>query len=317
MKKRVVVGLILIVALLASFAFRLIDDYGMYIFDLIIGVLSIFCAVEFARLLNLKGSPSSVIAAALVPIFVFAGHTFFFIFKLEPYFYPIIQMSILILALIATTIIYICLNTKSAIEYKKEKGIGRFKFGCLIGANSFLNFIYPTFFLLGLMVLNRLDMFDSLRVSIFNGNLSWIALAFAFLIPILTDTFAMLCGMLFKGPKLCKKLSPKKTISGAVCSIVLTSAICGALFFAFNAFEIFSSPFAAHNIQFWHFMLLGFFGSIVSQAGDLFESYFKRKANVKDSGTVFPGHGGFLDRFDSHIFNAPFVVLFFMLIIFI
>ena len=54
---------------------------------------------------------------------------------------------------------------------------------------------------------------------------------------------------------------------------------------------------------------------MICQLGDIFESYLKRKANIKDSGNIFPGHGGFLDRFDSHIFNAPFILIFFSLLI--
>ena len=122
----------------------------------------------------------------------------------------------------------------------------------------------------------------------------------------------MLCGMLFKGPKLCPKISPNKTISGSICATILTSLVCGAFFYVFNAFGVVANGFSRLGIQVWHFVILGFVGAIVCQLGDLFESFIKRRANVKDSGNIFPGHGGFLDRFDSHIFNAPFVLAFFI-----
>ena len=62
----------------------------------------------------------------------------------------------------------------------------------------------------------------------------------------------------------------------------------------------------------WKLMIIVFLGSVVSQFGDIFESYLKRKANVKDSGRILPGHGGILDRFDSYIFVAPYILLAFL-----
>ena len=62
-------------------------------------------------------------------------------------------------------------------------------------------------------------------------------------------------------------------------------------------------------------MLIGFFGSVVGQAGDLFESKLKRTAGVKDSGNLFPGHGGMLDRFDAMIFVTTFMTIVISLIL--
>ena len=63
-------------------------------------------------------------------------------------------------------------------------------------------------------------------------------------------------------------------------------------------------------------MLIGMFGSVFGQMGDLFESKLKRNAGIKDSGSIFPGHGGMLDRIDAMIFISTFVyiVIFFILL---
>ena len=303
MKKKILVALCLIVLLVGTFALRLIDTVGLYLFDAIVCAISVFGAFEFSKLLNIRGIKNSTLTAAVVPVFVFAGHTISFALNLEAYLYAIILVSIFVLAFVATTL---------GEMFAKKEG---FKNALKVGGATLLTYLYPTLLLVALMLLNRFDILGGKTTSIFGGNLSWVALVLTFLIPVISDTFAMFCGMLFKGPKLCPKISPNKTISGSVCGILLTSGVCAGSFFIFNLFETFSVGFAQLGIQFWHFLLLGFFGSIVSQIGDLFESHLKRKAGVKDSSNLIPGHGGFLDRFDSHIFNAPFVLLFFVLLI--
>lgn len=315
MKKRLMTAGILISILLGVFAFRLINTYGVYIFDLFVGVIAIFSALEFAKLLERKGYYISQMATGLFPSFMFAGHVFYFIFNLNLYYYIIIQLSLLILAFLITFFCYLFLNTKEVVKYREENKLTKFKGAIKISLKTFLTFIYPTMFLLSLMLLNRIDSLNIAGINSFGGYLGWVTLIVAFLIPILTDTFAMLCGMFIKGPKLCPSISPKKTISGAICGIIFPSLILGALYYLFSVFNVISVGFAFVNIKAYHFVILGFIGAIVSQLGDIFESYLKRKSNIKDSGNIFPGHGGFLDRFDSHIFCAPFVFAYFILII--
>jgi phosphatidate cytidylyltransferase len=112
------------------------------------------------------------------------------------------------------------------------------------------------------------------------------------------DSFAMFGGMLIGGPKLAPVVSPGKTRSGGIAGIV-GAVIVGAVFgwWVFPATGV-----DAHPI---HILLIAFVLSIVGQLGDLLESLFKRGAGVKDSGTLIPGHGGILDRFDSLYFALP------------
>ena len=101
-------------------------------------------------------------------------------------------------------------------------------------------------------------------------------------------------GKIFGQRKLSPRLSPKKTIEGAVVGLVsgVIAAITIATLWGQNPFSLLSLAFTA--------MIVG----IVSILGDLVESYFKRFAQVKDSGKVLPGHGGFLDRVDGIMFGA-------------
>jgi len=127
---------------------------------------------------------------------------------------------------------------------------------------------------------------------------------FLFIISICisTDIGGYIFGKLFKGPKL-TKISPNKTYSGMLGSFFL--AIVTSFFFVskFNLSYI-------NNLDFnenMFFLLFTLLISLVSQIGDLIISFFKRYSKIKDTGKIFPGHGGILDRIDGMIFVFPFV----------
>ena len=110
-----------------------------------------------------------------------------------------------------------------------------------------------------------------------------------------TDIGGYVFGKIIGGKKL-SKISPNKTISGTVGSFIL-SIIPLILILNFNYLDL---KFSLNNIFFCLFI------SLVRQLGDLFVSYIKRKAKIKDTGNILPGHGGVLDRLDGIIFAIPF-----------
>ena len=110
---------------------------------------------------------------------------------------------------------------------------------------------------------------------------------FLFVTVWVTDIAAYFVGRNFGGPKLMPKISPKKTWSGAIGGVFL--AVLAALVFA-GFLE---------SLGVWVVVVLAVLLSITSQIGDLFESWVKRMFDVKDSGNLIPGHGGFLDRVDG------------------
>ncbi len=112
----------------------------------------------------------------------------------------------------------------------------------------------------------------------------------------LADSFAFLFGKMFGKHKLAPELSPGKTIEGAAGGLfsVLVFSLLTALFW-----QQFS------GLQLVAFVGLSLFVGLISIEGDLFESLIKREAGEKDSGRILPGHGGILDRFDSHIAASP------------
>ena len=118
----------------------------------------------------------------------------------------------------------------------------------------------------------------------------------------ITDIFAYFTGMLFGKHKLSPVISPKKTVEGSIGGVILCT-LCFVLY-GFVLSEHFSVE--LNPIM---FAVIGFFASLVSQLGDLTASAVKRKYGTKDYGTIFPGHGGVLDRFDSIIAVAPVLYL--------
>jgi len=116
----------------------------------------------------------------------------------------------------------------------------------------------------------------------------------------ITDTVAYFAGKNFGGPKLAPKISPNKTISGAV------GGALGAAVFGVFAYFLTSDA-----VTFYGFIMLSIFFSIISQIGDLLESYIKRRFEVKDSGDLIPGHGGLFDRLDGLLLVVVFGYLVF------
>lgn len=121
----------------------------------------------------------------------------------------------------------------------------------------------------------------------FNNKLFFI---FVLTICIATDVGGYFFGKLFKGKKL-TKISPNKTYSGLIGSYFFSLIVYFYFYFYFNFL--------------YNFAILAIFISTISQIGDLFISFLKRKANVKDTGNFLPGHGGILDRIDGIIFAIP------------
>ena len=123
------------------------------------------------------------------------------------------------------------------------------------------------------------------------------------IICIFTDTGGYIFGKTFKGPRL-TKISPKKTYSGVIGSFLI-SLLFGLIYIKYLGQKT-KIIFETDPI---FIILLILFISLVSQIGDLIISYFKRKAKLKDTGKILPGHGGFLDRIDGIIFVMPITYL--------
>lgn len=193
-------------------------------------------------------------------------------------------------------------------------------FNCLLQTAAFFNersyyFISLLLFLLYHLILftfttKKENTLEELTLTIF--TYFYISLLFSFLLlfhqerqfEILlvfvaawgTDTFAYLSGMLFGRHPLIPRISPKKTwegsIGGSIASVILA---------------FFLQPYLVPELDRTYVLLIILFASIMGQCGDLFASRLKRLKGIKDYGSIFAGHGGVLDRFDSVLFAGPVV----------
>ena len=127
-----------------------------------------------------------------------------------------------------------------------------------------------------------------------------IYLLYTVLVAILSDIGGLVVGKIFKGKKL-TIISPKKTVSGSIGSFIFSSSLIPLFYEKFIEYDLLILTIITLLISF------------ITQLGDLFISYLKRKAKVKDTSNILPGHGGFLDRVDGIIFAIPVGVLLFTL----
>lgn len=123
------------------------------------------------------------------------------------------------------------------------------------------------------------------------------------------DTCAYLTGILIGKHKMTPRLSPKKSIEGAVGGVA-GSALVGGLY----GYFVVEGVVTGQEIT-WVFVLISAIGAMISQVGDLAASAVKRNYGIKDYGHLIPGHGGIMDRFDSVIFTAPMIYTLALLLI--
>ncbi|MFQ5707147.1 MAG: phosphatidate cytidylyltransferase [bacterium] len=167
-------------------------------------------------------------------------------------------------------------------------------------AVTFMGLIYVSLFL-GFFILIR-ELPRQLSLNYRAGG-AWIILIF--LAIWICDSAAYMLGARFGRHKLFERVSPNKTVEGAV---------LGFLFALLTAFGY--SLFFLKEVPRVHLLVVGVICGSIGQLSDLLESLFKRDAGIKDSSNLLPGHGGILDRFDSEILVAPLVYFYLRFVLF-
>ncbi len=314
MKNRVLTGVALVAFLILMFFSK---TQTTFIFDAFVVLIAVYAGYEMSELLKRMGFYNNKWIILAYPVLAYGLFQICIAQKLQLMLILIMQLALIILLCAIVAIWGVLAKKSSDNEIKTRKlKCSIEQFSLFKAVQTLFGIIYPAFILFMLVFVNNLQNITH-TLNKFQGYeyaMSMFFLVFAFAMPIIVDTFAMLTGALFKGKKLCPSISPKKTISGAVGGFVWGVLGALAIYFIFNSLETYRVIFITLEFAWWKVLIAGIISAIFCQAGDLFESLLKRKANVKDSGNILPGHGGILDRIDSHIANAI-VVFVFMLIV--
>ncbi len=292
MKKRFLTSIFIVLATALAIASKFLpNNIGDYIFDIFVIFICFVASNEMANILAKREKEPNRIFSMF---YIVLNYVILLICngKMNIGFVALIQIGAVLVYAFLVCLFEFFSNTQAGFRVAFKTGI-----------YTLINCLYPTFMFGTLLAINRMDAYTSVT----RFSVPFILLVFA--VTMLTDTFAYLIGSAFKGPKLAPKISPNKTISGAVGGII--GGVFGAmLVYVVVRFYNGWQPILTNlNMEWWHFMLIGFVASAVGQAGDLFESYLKRRADVKDSGTIFPGHGGMMDRIDAMSFVSTFIYI--------
>ena len=197
------------------------------------------------------------------------------------YFYSFIMIiSLIIIAMIVWIEFYALISKIISGKTFKDK---------------LLRFLYKSISLLYLSIL----VYYIFAIESYYPNLK-LYLIYSVLVSILSDIGGLVIGKTFRGRKLIK-ISPNKTISGSIGSFMFSLTLIPFFYEDLFRYELFT------------LILITIIISSTSQVGDLFISYLKRKAKVKNTSDILPGHGGFLDRVDGIIFAIPVGILLFNL----
>ncbi len=311
MKDRLLTSLGLFIVLALAFVLKIY--VSAYFFDAFIAILCVIGALEFAKMLSKTGRYNHAEMIVIFPVALCVALVLSLYGGLG-YWSLLVGLALVVCFTLGVFIADLVFFKQTRKEMRiREANDSLVKFSFKKAINTMYGYLYPSFLLATMILLNHFEVLTTVGESF--PQISIMALLFAFLIPIFTDTFAMLIGSLIGGKKLCPKVSPGKTVSGAIGGAICAIVLCASVFLLFNQIEGIAIVLNSVNLginSIWKLILIVLFGSVVSQFGDIFESYLKRKAGVKDAGRILPGHGGILDRFDSYIFLAPYLLLAFI-----
>ena len=295
MKTRAKTAFFIVTTVLVFMALRLLY---VGVFDVGLGVVAMIGCMEMCRMYNLKNKHNTLIVSALYPVYFYVVFTICMLTSASVLWYVLSQLILFVVLLIVSFLATI----KQGAKYSAQNML-----------NTMCIMLYPGLLFCMLFVVNNFE--TILKIDLKYLQLSYIMLALVLFVSAITDTFAYIFGSLIRGPRLAPKISPNKSISGAVFGVI--GGICAslAIFGLCCAIKPFKDIILYYDLAIWKFIIIGAVCSIIGQIGDLFESWLKRRFEVKDSGNIFPGHGGMLDRVDSELFNCVAVIIFFIIVL--
>ena len=306
MKKRLITSAFIVLVLALSLVARI---WTLYVFDLLILGLGVMGAVEIARVLERQGKYTNFTLVGTMPATLYL--LFIVVIRFD------LMWQYLVLMLLTSIIFYFILIFLVTLLSKKTSKQEILKYGldnttltryALDKAMYSLSvLVYPTLLFMSLIFINHfyeLSFVRELSLSTNFKTFTWFILIGVFVVTMVTDSMAYVVGSSLKGPKLCPLISPNKTISGALGGLLFGVSANMLLYWLFTSKFAFTFEMKMIKTTWVAVMLISLFGSLITQIGDIIASALKRKSRVKDYGTIFPGHGGVMDRVDGLVCNA-------------
>ena len=316
---RVLWGAIILAVIVAFFALRILSAY---VFDVLIAALMVACALEVENVLHKMNRPTHTVIVALYPILCFL----ITLLVANSEANAGICVLSMVLAILVLGVIIFAFPLIFAKLGRKQKDRDEYK-GSLISysftkaINTMFVCLWPSFFFAFAFMINHYDgvslssVVNAYSTAEMGVNFGLLGLVLLFATTMFADTCAMLAGRFIGGPKISlAKLGPGKSWTGLIGGIVGACIASIIVYFIFNAFYGYSTLFASLGINVGIFLLGGLFCGIFNMAGDIFSSFFKRRAVVKDFSQLIPGHGGIMDRCNGLLVNSVFVFIFFIIL---
>lgn len=247
--------------------FVLLAWRGEHYFVLMVNLLALVGSLEYARMLRQRGIEVDVAVTALAALGL-------------PW---AVYLDVTSATAFVVAILFLALAARALSRMQVRGAIAAL-------ASTWFGIFYVSWLGAHLVLLRELP---ALFAFPYEAGFAFVLIAFVFVW--VSDTGAYLVGSLFGRHRLAPRISPSKSIEGALAALILTG-VAGAVL-AMTLLREVMSPFTG--------ACLGIAGSAVGQVGDLLASLLKRDAAVKDASNVLPGHGGVLDRFDSVLLTAP------------
>ena len=314
---RILWGAVILIVLVGFLGLRILSEY---VFDVLIACLMVMCAIEVENLLHKMDRPTHYVAVALYPILIFICTIISAESGLNYAYLILLNVAILVvmaLLLFALPLIFSKWGMRAKARDNFDGSLAYYAFQKTM--NTVFVCLWPTFLMSFMFILNHFNSLDISGVAETYANsgadIGLMALVLMFATSMFADTFAMLTGRFVGGPKISlTKLGPGKSYAGLIGGIIGACIASVIVFAIFNAFDIYSNLFNSFNYTIWTFLLGGLFCGIFTMGGDLFSSFFKRKAVVKDYSNLIPGHGGIMDRCNGLLVNAVLVFTFFIIL---
>ncbi len=315
-KLRIISGLIIVAVLIGIFCLRMLSEY---VFDLLIGIVAIFGAFEVENLLHKMDRPTWTMGVGLFPIICFVSLILTIQSDLNFYYYILFTfaaLAFMFLVLLLLPVMFTKWGNKCRV---KDEYASSLKYYAFVKAlNTVFVCLWPVFLMSFAFLINHFNGIGTPIAQIYTNtdhvDIGLLGLIMMIATSVFADVCAMLAGRFIGGPKISlTKLGPGKSWIGLFAGIL--GAMIGAcvVFAIFNSIESYNIMFTNHGISFGSFLLGGFFCGIFTMLGDIFSSFFKRKAVVKDFSNLIPGHGGVMDRCNGLTLNAVMVFIVLMI----